>query len=811
MKLSINLVLLFSVLLSQLSHSQSVGRLNGSVQTDDNQVVIGATVTLLRPNNQIIKTTFTDAKGQFEFENLKEDTCQVSVSFVGYATYQSDPFILKNTTSLPPIKLVSLATDLQEVKITDKKPFVEQKIDRTVLNVDALIGNAGTNALEVSEKAPGITLDQNEGLRLKGNAGVMVFVDDKPTYLAATDLAGYLKSLPAGSIETTEIMTNPPAKYDAAGNAGIINIKLKKNIAKGFNGGVNLSYGQGRYARTNNSLNFNYRINQFNFFSNASINQNNSYQDLTIWRQYYQPTGAFSSAFTQNSYIKMERESANLKLGFDYYISKKATMGIVLIGFRNPSARNTTNNAQIFDANNQVSGKVEAYNPTSSLLENGSANFNYSYKFDSKGTELSMNLDYIKYQSQIDQTLTNTIFDDQNKLVSQTILSSSLPTNIDIKTAKVDFIQPLANGGKFEAGAKTSLIGTGNVADFFDVFDKTTTPNYDFSNSFNYHENINAGYLNYARNFKKLSIQAGLRFENTNIRGNQLGNIKTKDSTFTRNYNNLFPTFYASYQLDTTQTHQLGFSIGRRVDRPNYQDMNPFTYPMDRFTYYGGNPFLQPTFSYNFTLSHTYKNQITTALEYSIAKNIISETNEQRGTIYYSRLGNFGQFINYGLSVNGAFQPYKWWTIQLYTELKNRKYNTFLYNQTLDEARWFWILMPTNQFQISKSLTAELAGSYQSKVLSGQFLVIPIWSIRAGVALKILKDQGSIKLNISDLLYTNQVGGDIRSIANVTANWYSYLDTRVATLSFSCRFNKGKTLNVRQSGGSESEKSQVKA
>ena len=343
------------------------------------------------------------------------------------------------------------------------------------------------------------------------------------------------------------------------------------------------------------------------------------------------------------------------------------------------------------------------------------------------GKELLVNLDYINYNSTINQTLTNTIFDSQNKFVSQTILDSYLPTDITIKTAKVDYSQPLKSGGKFEAGAKTSFIGTGNIADFVDVFaDKIRTPNYDFSNSFNYNENINAAYLNYSRDFKRLSLQLGLRFENTNITGYQLGNIKTKDSTFVRNYDNIFPTFYAQYQLDSTQTHILGLNFGRRVERPNYQDMNPFSYPIDRFTYYGGNPFLQPTFSYNFELSHTYKNKFTTTFEYSIAKNIISETNEQRGTIYYSRPGNFGEMQEYGMSINGAFQPTKWWIIQLYGLVQNRSYKALLYGQNLNESRPFWMVMPTNQFQINKSWSAELAGSYQSKVLSGQFLVISI-------------------------------------------------------------------------------------
>jgi hypothetical protein len=804
--------LLFTV---QFAYAQGIGKISGQVVDEQKRAINGATVILTKnSNNALIKVTLTDTEGKFEFENLKFDSCQLSVSFVGMSKYVSPLLVLndqKTTVELPLIGLSSVANALEEVKVTAKKAFVVQKIDRTVINPDALIGNAGTTALEVLEKSPGITVDINGIIALKGRQGVVIFIDDKPTYLSAADLASYLRTVPSASIESIEIMINPPAKYDAAGNAGVINIKLKKNIAKGFNGGINLSYGQGRFLRSNNSFNFNYRINQFNFFSNFGITQNNSYQDLTIERKYFTPTGQLSSTFTQNSYIKPEAGGKNIKAGFDFYATKKTTFGLVLSGFRNLTNRNVANNATIGNPKNEVVGLVEAINPLENILKNGSINLNFSHKFDKKGREISANLDDINYRSTISQTLTNSALAPDRTFINKSILASSLPSSIYIKTAKIDFANPLADGGTFEAGLKTSFVKTDNVADFFDVVDQTRTPNYEFSNNFKYSENINAAYVNYARNFKKLSIQTGLRFENTNIKGNQLGNVVVKDSSFTRKYSNLFPTFYLSYQFDTTSTHQVNLSVGRRIDRPNYKDMNPFSYPLDRFTYYGGNPFLRPTFSYNIALSYIYKNFLTTSLEFSQVNNVISETNEQRGNIYYSRPGNFAKQIAYGVSVNGVFKPYKWWTIQLYTSLLNNTYQSPVYTEILNASRWYWVLAPVNQFQINKSWSAELAGNYQTRVLSGQFLVIPIGSIRAGIATKILKEKGTLKLNVSDVFYTNQVGGDIRNIANASASWYSYLDTRVVTVSFSYRFSKGENLKVRQSGASDTEQKRVKS
>jgi iron complex outermembrane recepter protein len=811
------LIFFFGILLNPFFMSaQSKGKIMGTVKNANQEAVLGATVTLTKAKNDaLIKATFTDADGRFEFDKLNIDSCKITVSFVGLNKYNSEIIVLSSQNShleLPLIVLLEAKTaDLQEVTVTAKKPFVERKIDRTVINPEALISNAGTTSLEVLEKSPGVLVDVDGNISLKGKSGVVVFIDDKPTYLSAADLVNYLRGIPSSTIQSIEIMTNPPAKYEAAGNAGVINIKLKKNLAKGFNGGINMSYGQGRYMRTNNSVNFNYRINKFNFFSNISVNQNNSYQDLTIWRRYFKPTGEASSAFTQNSYILRINGSTNAKVGFDYYPSKKSTLGVVLSGFRNPAERNVDNNASIRNANNEITGLVEAISPTNSLWKNGSVNLNYAYKIDSTGKELTTNLDYINYNAEQSQILTNTIYSPDNKFVSQSILASSLPSSIVIQTAKIDYLNPLKSGGRFETGLKTSFVNTNNVADFSDVFNNTYTPNYEFSNNFKYDENINAAYVNYSKDFKKLSVQAGLRFENTNIKGYQLGNKITKDSSFTREYSNFFPTIYFSYKLDTTDTHQLGLNFGRRIDRPDYQSMNPFTYPLDRFTYYAGNPFLQPTFSYNFELSHTYKNRLTTTLEYSETENVIFETNEQRGNIFYSRPGNFAKRTDYGISFNGTFQPTKWWTIQLYTIVKNVAYNTPVYTETINESRFYWYAGPTNQFVLSKLWSAELAATYQTRILAGQFLTIPVWAIRAGVSKKIFKEKGTFKFNVSDIFYTFQTGGDIRNIANASANWFSYLDSRVATVAISYRFSKGQNLKLRQTGGSDSEKSRVKS
>jgi iron complex outermembrane recepter protein len=806
----LKLTILFAVL-QTLLYAQT-GTMNGKILDTGNKPVEGAIISLLRTqDSSFVKTAISENNGAFELLQIKPGDFFLAITCTGFAPYSSTSIQLTlENLQIPPIQLSESNQQLKEVTVVARKPFVEKKIDRTIINPDALISNAGANSLEVLEKAPGIQVNPDGIISLKGKQGVAVFIDDKPTYLSDADLANYLRSLPAGTIQTIEIMTNPPAKYDAAGNAGVINIKIKKTKAEGFNGGVSIGYGQGFYARSNNNVNFNYRVNKVNLFTNAGWIMNNSYQDLTIWRRYFDGQGVLNSAFTQQSYIKKQNQAANLRLGMDYYISDKTVVGLVFSGARNPSRKEITNNARITDANGVLQALNEAQCPSDLLWKNGNANLNFSHQFDSKGKSLSANFDYLNYRSTLTQSLTSEVFNPVKESLGRSILDSSLPSDIDIQSAKVDYTHPLKKGGTMELGAKSSWVNTSNIADFFDVVDNENIPNYAFSNNFKYRENINAAYLNANKSIKKWTFQAGLRFENTSIEGNQLGNVQVKDSIFTRDYNSLFPTFYAEHPLDTGGLHVLGFSYGRRIDRPDYMSMNPFTYPMDRFTLYGGNPFLRPTFSNNFELSHTYKNMVTTTLQLSVAKDIINETIEQRNNIFYSRPGNIGEQLSYGISVNGAIPIKKWWTFQMYSELMHNDFESVLYGQTLKNKGTYWYVQPTCMFQINAKWNAELGGVYQTRIYSGQFVLIPVGNVRAAVACKILKDKGTIKLNVSDLFYTNQPGGDIKGLGDSAANWYSLLDTRVATVTFSYRFSKGQTLRARQSGGAESEQKRVR-
>jgi iron complex outermembrane receptor protein len=814
---SLKSVFLFCILFISVNfiHSQNLGFIQGIVRDSMQTPMDGAVVNLLKSaDSSLVKSYLTETNGEYSFPLLIHGVYFLDISYIGYQNYVSSPIQIDTEHSnliLADIILVNGgSTQLKTLEIVAKKPFVERKVDRVVVNPDALITNAGTTAMDVLEKSPGLQVDLDGNIRMNGRPGVLIYIDDRPTYMTPADLAAYLRSLPSSALGTIEIMSNPPAKYEAAGNVGIINIKMKKTKAEGFNGSVNASYGQGFYMRSNNSANFNYRINKLNFFSSVGYNKNGSYQDLNINRKYFNLSGDLQSIFDQNTYIKRNSENLNARLGLDYYATSKTTLGLVLTGFRLNSRETSTNIAEITDSLNVLTSEVHAFNPTDRIFSNGNININLNHKLDSLGQEISFNADYVLYDSQLDQSLRSWNYSPEGEFLSGTNLISDLPSDVEIMAAQLDYMRPLGKAGRLDGGARTSSVSTHNVADFFDEEGGVLTVNNDFSNNFEYDEVIQAAYLNYSVEGTKFSVQTGLRYENTDIEGRQIGNELRPDSIFTRKYDGLFPTFYLTYKIDSAAQHVLGFSYGRRVERPNYQDLNPFTYPLDRFTLYAGNPFLRPTFSHNLEATYTAFNMITLTGLYSRTEDVINETIEQSEGIFYSRPGNFGKATTYGVSLTGGVPLSKWCTLQFYTEVMHNKYEAVLYDQKIDNEGTYWYFGPTAQFQITPMWAAELGGSYQTAIAMAQFVVIPVGSIRAGVSKKIMKNMGSLRLNVNDVFFTNQPGGDIKGLENSTASWLSYIDTRVVTLSFSYRFNKGQTLSARKTGSSESETQRVR-
>ena len=813
-------IILFSLVLlmgTSSIYAQTPGAtITGKITDGGNQKIIDAATVSLYKNadSSLVKINLTDKEGNFEFLHILPGKYYLSATSINHLSSFSPVInvIGDETISIGVLKLKENIKTLKGVTVVAKKQFIERKIDRTIVNVDASITSAGTTALEVLEKSPGVTVDKDGNVSLKGKAGVLIMMDGKPSYLSGQELADFLKNMPSSNIDQIEIMTNPSAKYDAAGNSGIINIKTKKNKMKGMNGSVSSTISQARYARTNNSFNMNYRTGKVNLFGNYSYSLWQSKQDLYILRKFENPnTKQIQTIFDQHTSTKRNSQNQNLKLGMDFYANKKTTLGIVMSGYVNPSNENSINQTDLNNANNQIDSILVASNSNKGKSNNFATNLNLRHLFDSTGKEFTVDVDYLTYYQTADQYLVNNFLNpDYSVRQDPSQLKGATPSNVNIYSAKTDFTFPLKNTAKIETGLKTSYVTTDNNA----LYENNTPDGYvtDFgkTNHFIYKENINAAYVNYSRQIKKWGIQAGLRAENTNANGHQVGNSSHSDSVFTKNYTNLFPTAYVSYEANTKNTFSVNY--GRRIDRPDYQDLNPFYYFIDEYTYQVGNTLLQPQFSDNFELSHTYNGFLTTTLNYSEVHNVFTDVIKQitsERKIFQTK-ENIASKTNFGLAVSANFPVTKFWTTNLYTNVTHDTYKGTLSGGVLNVSGTTFFSNMSNQFKLNKGWSAELSGFYRSKGIEGQMVQYPMWRLDAGVQKLILKNKGSLKLGVRDIFASQKFSGYI-NYQDINARIRNSWDSRTVSLTFSYRFGKPiKNQQQRRSGGASDEQSRVK-
>ncbi|HEY0272491.1 MAG TPA: TonB-dependent receptor, partial [Chitinophaga sp.] len=434
--------------------------ISGLVTDHRQQPALAATVALVRSSDSsIVKTTLPGNNGQFTFEKAAPSSYRIWITMIGYRKYISNVFTLGpgQHLTLPPVTLQQQDTRLREITVATQKPFIERKIDRTVVNADALISSAGGSALDVLEKSPGVAVDQDGTISLKGKNKVMVFIDDKPSYLSGTDLENYLRSLPASTVETIELMTNPPAQYDAAGTAGVINIRTKRNRNKGFNGNLNVGYTQGRYANTANSFNFTYRNNKVNLNGNLGYTSTNNYNDLDINRRFHDSTGKTESYFMQHNFIARHFQSFTEKIGLDFYATAKSTLGVVLTGTQNPSGNDNDNTSHLLDAMQAPDSSIHALNHVRHRFNNVGVNLNYRHQYNQHGRELTADADYLRYN-----TGSNEVYNNYSYLPGQTVpyasdqLTGRVPAHIDIYAGKIDYTHPFNSGYKLAGGLKSS-------------------------------------------------------------------------------------------------------------------------------------------------------------------------------------------------------------------------------------------------------------------------------------------------------------------------------------------------------------------
>ena len=814
MKKIISLLTIVFIALSIDSQAQMQnGKVTGTVIDGNTKTLESATITLLRAKDSTVaKMSVADKTGQYSFDGVPEGSYLVSISAVGHNKGYSEQFEINAASpsiKLKTIELVPAAKSLGGVTVTARRPLIEQKVDRTIVNVEASVTNVGTSALEVLEKSPGVSVDKDGNISLKGKQGVQVYVDGRPTYLSGADLANMLGSMNSSQLDQIEIMTNPPAKYEAAGNSGIINIKTKKTKQFGYNGSLSSTYSQGILPKITNGFNFNYRKNKVNFFANLGQNYRRNFQQIDIQRKFLESTTKeVISNFEQESKMRDGGESYNGKIGLDYYVNKKTTLGMVANGFINPGHFNNNSNIRIYDPSFVLQSRTMAQTSNERKFKHGGLNLNFRHVFDSTGRELTADADYLAYRSSNSQDLINAYYDaGGNPMSKADTLLGNLPQEINIYSAKMDYLHPLKNGAKFEAGLKTSFVRTDNNALYDSLNYGVRVHDIGRSNHFLYEENVNAAYVNYSRPLgKKFTGQFGLRAENTNAKGKQL----TTGENFSRNYTQLFPTVYIQYKANDKNSFVLNY--GRRIERPDYEDLNPFILFLDKYTYEQGNPNLRPQFAHNIELSHNYKGFLNTTLNYTKTTDVINEVLEQypdrnETAVKKSNIASQEQF---GIAVSAGGPIRKWWTGNIYANLFNNKFKGVVNGDYVSIGATTALFNVSNQFKFAKTWTAELGGFYRTPGIDGVFKIFGLGAMNMGISKQVMKGKGTVRLSLRDILYTQKAKGTIK-YSNIDAAFQQRRDSRQVALGFTWRFSKGKMANApkRKTGAADDEKSRV--
>lgn len=763
-------------------------------------------------DSSTVKTILTNKTGVYIIQHAIPGKYYLTANMVGFEKSYLGPIEFNgiNEEKLPDWQLISIAKGLTEVTVSSKKPMIEQKVDRTIVNVEASPTNAGANALEILEKSPGISVDKDGNISLKGKEGVMVYLDGRPTYLSGPDLVNLLKNTQGSQLDQIEIMTNPPARFDAAGNAGVINIKTKKSKVVGFNGSVTAGYGQGVYSRNNQTLQLNYRKNKFNFFGNIGRNERIGFQNIAIDRRFIDAgSKQIVSFFEQITDRTNYNHSYNGKLGVDYFVTNKTTVGMVFNGFDNKGNGHSIGDINIYNELHNFINKTIAYNGNIDTWKNSSINFNLRHILDSTGRELTFDADYLTYDGNTDLFLNNAYQNNTGQMIAKTdSLIGKLPQIIDIYTAKIDYVHPLKNNAKFEAGFKTSFVTTDANAIYDTISNGLIMRDYNRSNHFVYRENIHAAYLNFSKPLsKKLTMQLGIRAEQTIANGDQ----KTINIQFNRNYIQVFPTTYLQYAVNDNNNFALNY--GKRIRRPDYQSLNPFVEFLDRYTYEQGNPYLRPQFSHNIELSHTYKGFLTTTLNYTNTTDIIQQVilQDDAKNETFIKQENIATQQQFGLSMNAFNQYTKWWSGNIYLNIANNQLTGPINNEPVSISATTLMVNISQQFKFNKGYSAELSGFYRSEGLEGIFRIKPLGVLNIGVSKQVMKNKGTIRINVRDIFWTQRIKGESK-YGTVDANFRQFNDNRIANISFTYRFSKGKSASgPRKRGGADDEQSRVGA
>ncbi|CAN5917605.1 outer membrane beta-barrel family protein [soil metagenome] len=731
---------------------QSEFSLSGRVLDAEQKPVPYAVVSLIKAEDStLVKGVIADEMGNFSFENNASGKFLLQINATGFSQTFYGPFDFAGDQkmTLPDVVLVA-PKEMKEVEITAIQQLYIQKADMLIMNVENSPVKISGTAWDLLSTVPGVVVDQSGKITLRGKSGVLIYMDGKNTFLAGDQLQSYLQGISAADVTQIQIISNPSAKYDAQGSGGILNIITRKGSQQGFNGAVRAGFGQAFYSKYNGGFNFNYAKEKFNVYGRYdAYNWNN------IERAYLNRNVTYNGSTTNfnqhNSTISVPY-GQNARLGIDFYAKHDITWGGRVDGGLSTGKDKTVNSTMISVSGNDSTNELYQRNTNDSRFKNGSANLYFKQQYDTNGRELSASMDYLTYTNNEAQTFNLNYFDQSgNTSAPAEDQRSKAISNIRILVGQVDYSHPFSNKYKMELGIKSSYVETENNLNF-DVLNNTAWENDTTrSNAFTYKENINAAYVTGYADYGKFQVTGGLRAEQTLSEGVS----PTTGDQLKRSYLQLFPSIFILQKL--AKNHALNFTYARRVNRPGYQDLNPFTFYLDKYTFRKGNPFLQPEISNNAELSYSFMEALYVTVGASRTKHAMTDvTNQIDSTgVGYQTTVNLNNVDNVYFGFNTPIPIGNWFMAELQLSESYNKYTSVLFDGQYDNKSWMFNASTTLTFSLPKTLKIQTWVWYQSPGVYGVFHMRSQGGSGASVSKSFLNKQLSMTLAIYDIFQTS--------------------------------------------------------
>jgi hypothetical protein len=774
--------------------------IRGTVTDERKQPLPGAVIRLKKTADTVIyKTAISDSLGRFVFKNVQKADYRLSIGFIGY---QGSELKIHFPDSIVTIELKPLVEQLREVSVQVRAPLIEKQIDKTIVNVDQNIGAAGTNSLELLKKLPGVKVSPDGQITLNGKSGVNVNIDGRTTFLSADDLTNLLTNTPSSDIQKIEIMTNPSAKYDAEGTGGIINLIRKKNTKSGFNGNLTAGLGLGEhYDRYNSSLVLNYKTAKYNLYLNNSYGYSNNYNASNGLSDIMNGNALSSEQTTVNN-ATTANKAYNSSASLDLYLSKQTTL--TLTGSISDRRYNNNLRSLLITAD---SSRTKTGSENFSAL-NADKPFNFTtgvqllHKPDTTTKQWLADVDYSNYSYRPGQYNTGLNYDASGVFLNRDNAFIDEMRTLHIFGVRTDYEQPLPGNGKLEVGLKSSYVKTLNSSVYYNQISGQYVADPSQSDDDVNSENINAAYINFNKQYKKLGVQAGLRAEQTVMTGQQLNST----ASFHQNYTGLFPTVFLNDKIDDQNT--LNFQFGKRIDRPDYHELVPFKRPLSATLSFIGNPNLKPDVNWHSELTWSWRNTFFVGVAYDIDHNYLR-------TLYYldsnkvtiTRMPtNIPLAHSWNLNISYNKELAKWFTTNTTATLYRNLFNGIAGNGfSFDDPGFVTIdLVANNSFHCSDNLSLEADFEYESR---RQFVgsVFGAYSVlNLAAKQKLFHSQGSLTINANNVLNTESRGTTDHYL-NLYQSGYSHFYTRAVIVTFNYRFGNGKLTKTQTKSGSGDE------